>query len=114
MKRKAISRRQLLRSAPKALGAALALWAVSSPAAKLLNAVSRGDQGVRWYEVVQDMKNTNRWHINLYTAKTLGDLEHGKLLSHRVVGTKEFLSMRQERKLPARFQFRDGQREQTF
>lgn len=70
--------------------------------------------GVKWYEVVQDMKEPGQWHVNLYSGPALGDLDKGRLLRHQVVAASQIGEIRGGLEYPARIQFLDGRREADF
>jgi len=104
---KEVSRRDFLREVEEAAAALSAM--VASP----LLAILPDEERVLWYEVVQDMRSGDLWHVNLFAAKEMGDLEKGKHLGHRVVRAGDAEAIKGQLKYPARIQFQDGHTEQT-
>lgn len=104
------SRRQIMRRVSKAAGGFF-LGSLAAPFAKLLT----GDYfWPRWYDVVQDMKDSHKWHVNLFAAPHLGDVENARHLSHRVIEASDIGLIKEKLEYPVRVQFRDGHREQIF
>lgn len=103
---KEVSRRDFLREVEETAAALAAM--VASPLLAMLPVEER----TLWYEVVQDMRREDRWHVNLFAAKEIGDLEKGKHLGHRVVRVEDVETIKGQLKYPARLQFQDGRTEQ--
>lgn len=111
--KKGISRREFLWQGAVVAGAHLAVFSIPSVGGALLrNLRARGMS--RWYEIVQDMKDEDKWHVNLFAAPVLGNLPRAKHLEHKVLFTEEMMSLKKQLPYPARFQYVDGRKEQTF
>lgn len=67
-----------------------------------------------WYEVVQDMRDPNKWHVNLFASPRIGDLEKAEHLGYRVVEASNIKKVLEQLGYPARIQFRNGHKEQAF
>lgn len=72
-------------------------------------------QEVEWYEVVQDAQDPDQWHLNRFSAPSLGDLAAATHHGHEIVEAADAaLVMTQLQGVPLRIQYRDGRKEQTF
>lgn len=81
---------------------------LGSPMPFIPLAAGKETSGKRWYEIVQDMKSPELWHVNLFGARELGDLNHGLLLEHKLFGSNDLALMLDEIAYPLRIQFRNG------
>lgn len=105
-----LSRREVLRRAGLSLGVALGILSLPVLGTALVR-YNGGWCKYRWYEVVQDREDGDKWHVNLFAAPRLGDLEQGEHLGYRVMDSGELERWRQNLLYPARFHFRDGHKE---
>lgn len=96
-----ISRRELLRQGPRALGG-------------LLFPGLLGLKEYRWFELVQDRNEAAKWHVNLFAGPEIGDIARASHLSYQVAEIEDIVAFRRQLPHPARLQFRDGHEEVTF
>lgn len=96
-----ISRRELLRQGPRALGS-------------LLFPGLLRPKEYRWFELVQDRNEAAKWHVNLFAGPEVVDVAGASHLSYQVVEIEDIAAFRRQLPHPARLQFRDGHEEVTF
>lgn len=96
-----LSRRELLRQGPKALG-------------ELLFTTLLAPREHRWFELVQDRNHPGKWHVNLFAGPVLGDIAQANHLSYQAVETEDIVELKRQLPHPARLQFKDGRRESDF
>jgi hypothetical protein len=70
--------------------------------------------GDYWYEMVQDMYQRGKWHVNLYRGPVRGDLSRGELVEHSVEDGLDVEMVKREAEYHWRVQYSDGRREQSF
>ena len=70
--------------------------------------------GENWYEVVQDMRRPEVWHINLFSGPVRGDLHKAVLVRRWSEQTKGPSAIKRGLEYPWRVQYLDGPQEQSF
>lgn len=70
--------------------------------------------GENWYEVVQDMRRPEVWHINLFSGPVRGDLHKAVLVRRWSEQTKGPSAIKRGLEYPWRVQHHDGPQEQSF
>ncbi|GEM_PF-6665666 len=101
------SRRQVVLGSLATAGAAIL-------AGRFIFGRERRVPGYHWYEVVQDVRQLDLWHVNLYAGPVRGDLAKGKLVSRWTRTSDNISTVKHGLENPWRIQYLDGPQEQSF